>query len=109
MEACHLTLCFWGVSVYAVGDVLNYAFFALHSQSTGLQTKLLQHARIVPPGPTFDDALCGSVLRFGIDYERYFDSFDILFDLLSVLIIHLIFVDNPFDLIFAIMILLILV
>ncbi|GJW89069.1 putative reverse transcriptase domain-containing protein [Tanacetum coccineum] len=39
------------------GDVLNYAFFASRSQSTGLQTKLLRQARIVPSGPTFDDAL----------------------------------------------------
>ncbi|GJY37153.1 hypothetical protein Tco_0422531 [Tanacetum coccineum] len=70
MEACHLTLCFWGVGVYVVGDVLNYAFFASRLQSTGLQTKLLRQARIVPFGLTFDDALCGSVLRFGIDYER---------------------------------------
>ncbi|GJR29966.1 hypothetical protein Tco_1106198 [Tanacetum coccineum] len=40
--------------------------------------------------------------------DCYFDSFDILSDLLSVLITPLIFTDIPFDLIFAIMILLIL-
>ncbi|GJY56628.1 hypothetical protein Tco_0455743 [Tanacetum coccineum] len=39
----------------------------------------------------------------------YFDSFDIPSDLLSVLMTPLIFTDIPFDLIFAIMILLILV
>ncbi|GJY15545.1 hypothetical protein Tco_0385967 [Tanacetum coccineum] len=40
--------------------------------------------------------------------KSYFDSFDIPSDLLSVLMTPLIFTDIPFDLIFAIMILLIL-
>ncbi|GKB19813.1 hypothetical protein Tco_0853736 [Tanacetum coccineum] len=53
-----LPFAFGGLSVYFVGDVLNYAFLALRLQSTGLKTKLLRHTGIVASWPNFDDALC---------------------------------------------------
>ncbi|GKD36227.1 hypothetical protein Tco_1251736 [Tanacetum coccineum] len=53
-----LLFAFGGLSVYSLGDVLNYTFLASRLQSSNLQTKLLRHSSIVAFGSTFDDALC---------------------------------------------------
>ncbi|CAL1383473.1 unnamed protein product [Linum trigynum] len=45
------------LGVYAVGDVLHYAFLASRLQYAEWQAKLLSPSGILSPGPTFDDAL----------------------------------------------------
>ncbi|GJV55757.1 hypothetical protein Tco_1456762 [Tanacetum coccineum] len=67
MEACHLTLCIWGLGVYSACDVLNYVFLASRLQSVGLQTKLLRHAGIGGSGSSFEDALCVFNTNMGTD------------------------------------------
>ncbi|GJT99500.1 hypothetical protein Tco_1109839 [Tanacetum coccineum] len=55
-----LPLTFGGLGIYSAGDVLNYAFIASRLQSATLHGLSYSRCwyRLLPPGSTFDDALC---------------------------------------------------
>ncbi|XP_074288414.1 uncharacterized protein LOC141613573 [Silene latifolia] len=59
-----------GLGVYAVGDVVHYAFLASRLHSADLQARLLRPSGIVVAGPTFDDALRVFNEAIGSDFSR---------------------------------------